>query len=106
MAVLLPCFSADGGLLVQALGTLGLVEAWVFIVYVNGAYQDFTYFEGVSLEQSQGTAPNSNDVVRKTKDHMVWPWGHRGSIEFGVDEHTLLVVLPFFVARWSERTVA
>ncbi|CAM9150958.1 unnamed protein product [Ectocarpus sp. 6 AP-2014] len=40
--------SKDGGMLAQALGTLGLLEVWVFIVYVFGN-SGFEHFEGVIL---------------------------------------------------------
>eukprot|EP00752_Nemacystus_decipiens_P014207 g12636.t1 len=41
--------NSGGGVLAQALGTLGLLEVWIFIVYVNGEYRDFTRFEQVIL---------------------------------------------------------
>ncbi|CAB1119389.1 unnamed protein product [Ectocarpus sp. CCAP 1310/34] len=40
--------SKDGGMLAQALGTLGLLEVWMFIVYVFGN-SGFEQFEGQSL---------------------------------------------------------
>lgn len=50
--VVFPPFLADGAVVVQqVLGTLGLLEVWMFIFYVNGAYGDFTYFEQVSRQR-------------------------------------------------------
>ena len=50
--VVFPPFLADGAVFVhQVLGTLGLLEVWMFIFYVNGAFRDFTYFEQVSRQR-------------------------------------------------------
>lgn len=53
--------SAEESVLVQFLGTLGLLESWIFIVYDFGKGGDFTNFEGV---RARYTKHNGNCSVQ------------------------------------------